>query len=119
MCASPDGRMIVMADPRQTGAVMYARVNRFQDRPENLDEAERFAEGKIIPQLQTLPGFLGVLSLVDRTTGGSLAITFWESEQAMKASEAEASRLRGDVSQGMGSEIRTVERYEVTLRVGI
>jgi heme-degrading monooxygenase HmoA len=98
---------------------MYARVNRFQDRPENLAEAERFAEEKIVPQLQTVPGFLGVLSLVDRATGGSLAITFWESEQAMEASEAEAGRLRGDVSQAAGSEIRTVDRYEVALRVGI
>lgn len=98
---------------------MYARVNRFQDRPQDLDEAERFAEQKIVPQLQTIPGFLGVLSLVDRTTGESLAITFWHSEQAMGASETEADRLRGDVSQSTGSEIRAVDRYEVALRVGI
>jgi heme-degrading monooxygenase HmoA len=98
---------------------MYARVNRFQDRPENVDDAERFAEEKIIPQLQTVPGFLGVLSLVDRATGASLAITFWESEQAMAASETEAHRLRGDVAHGTGAEVRTVDRYEVALRVGI
>jgi heme-degrading monooxygenase HmoA len=98
---------------------MYARVNRFQDRPENLDEAERFAQEKIVPQLQTIPGFVGVLSLIDRTTGGSLAITLWDDEQAMAASEPEADRLRGDVRQGTGSEIRTVDRYEVALRVGI
>jgi heme-degrading monooxygenase HmoA len=98
---------------------MYARVNRFQDRPESLDEAERFAEEKIVPRLQTVPGFLGVLSLVDRTTGESLAITFWESQQTMEASEAEANQLRGDVAQAAGSQIRTVDRYEVALRVGI
>jgi heme-degrading monooxygenase HmoA len=98
---------------------MYARVNRFGDRPENLDEAERFAEQKIVPQLESVPGFLGLLSMVDRGTGQSLGITFWESEEAMRASEAEANRLRADISAGAGSEIRAVDRYEVTLRVGI
>lgn len=98
---------------------MYARVNRFEDRPQHLDEAERFAEQKIVPQLETVPGFAGVLSLVDRATGASLAITFWETEQAMHASEAEAGRLRRDISDGAGTEVRAVDRYEVALRVGI
>ena len=98
---------------------MYARVNRFEDRPENLDEAERFAEQTIVPQLQSVPGFRGVLSLVDRDTGTSHAITLWESQEAMRASEAEANRLRAEISDGSGSEIRTVDRYEVSLRVGI
>lgn len=98
---------------------MYARVNRFQDRPEAIDDAERLVVDKILPQLQTVPGFVGVLSLVDRTSGESLGITFWETEQAMRASEAEASRLRSDISDGVGSELRTVDRYEVSLRVGL
>lgn len=98
---------------------MYARVNRFHDRPDDLDEAERFAEEKIVPQLHTVPGFLGLLSMVDRTSGDSLAITFWDTVEALRASEAEADRLRGDASQRTGSEIRAVDRYEVTLRVGI
>ena len=98
---------------------MYARVNRFQDRPENPDEAERFAEEKIVPQLRTVPGFRGLLSLVDRATGGSLAITLWESEEAMQTSEAAATHLRGEIRDVSGSEIRSVDRYEVALRVGL
>jgi heme-degrading monooxygenase HmoA len=98
---------------------MYARVNRFQDRPEAIEDAERLVVDKILPQLQTVPGFAGVLSLIDRTSGESLGITFWETEEAMHASEAEASRLRRDISDGAGSEIRTVDRYEVSLRLGL
>jgi heme-degrading monooxygenase HmoA len=98
---------------------MYARVNRFQDRPEDLEQAERFAEEKLVPQLRSVPGFVGVLSLVDRATGESLAITFWETADAMRASEAEADRMRGDLGEAAGTETRTVERYEVALRVGI
>jgi heme-degrading monooxygenase HmoA len=98
---------------------MYARVNHFRNEPGNLDESERYAEEKIVPQLQTIPGFLGVLSLVDRTTGRSLAITFWETEEAMRASDSDADRVRSELRDGTGSEILTVERYEVAMRVGL
>lgn len=98
---------------------MYARVNRFQDTPENLDASEQYSEQNILPTLDQLPGFLGVLSMVDRATGQSLAITFWESEEAMHASEAEADRVRSEIKDHTGAEIRAVERYEVTLRVGL
>jgi heme-degrading monooxygenase HmoA len=98
---------------------MFARVNHFQDRPENLDEGERYAEAKIVPQLQTVPGFLGLLSMVDRTTGRNLAITFWETEEAMRASEDYANRVRGEVREHTGAQIQSIERYEVTLRVGV
>lgn len=98
---------------------MFARVNRFQDDPANLDEAERIAEEKVVPQLDRIPGFVGVLSLVDRATGQSLAITFWDTEEALRASEAEAERLRGESAGHTGAEVRSVERYEVAFRVGL
>ena len=98
---------------------MFARVNRFQDNPDNLEEADRIAEEKLVPQLETIPGFLGLLSLADRGTSQSLAITFWETEEAMRASESEADRVRSDAEKLTGAEIRSIERYELTLRVGV
>jgi len=98
---------------------MHARVSHFQDDPANLDEAERFAIEKIVPAAQQQPGFLGLLSLIDRHSGASLAITLWESEQAMRDSEAAADRLRGDSAAHTDATITSVERYEVSLRVGL
>lgn len=98
---------------------MFARVNRFQDDPAKLEESERIAEQEVIPQLQRVPGFLGVLSLVDRASGESLAITFWESEEAMRSSEQNADRVRGELKERTGSNVVSVERYEVSLRVGL
>lgn len=98
---------------------MHARVSRFQDDPTNLDEAERFAMDKIVPAAQAQPGFLGLLSLIDRETGVSLAVTLWESEQAMRASEEAADRLRDDSAAHTGARITSVERYEVSVRVGL
>jgi hypothetical protein len=101
------------------GTAMHARVSRFQDDPSNLDEAERFAEEKIVPQAQAQPGFLGLLSLIDRDSGVSLAITLWESEQAMRDSETAADQLRDDSAAHTDAKITSVERYEVSIRVGV
>ena len=98
---------------------MFARVNRFQDDPANLEESERVAEQEIVPQLQRVPGFLAVLSLVDRASGESLAITLWESEEAMHSSEQDADRFRGELKERTGSNVVNVQRYEVSLRVGL
>jgi hypothetical protein len=44
-----------------------------------------------------------------------LGITFWESEEAMRASEEEADRLREESAEVGGDRIAGVERYEVGL----
>jgi heme-degrading monooxygenase HmoA len=98
---------------------MHARVSRFQDDPTRLDEAEQYAMETIVPAAQQQPGFLGLLSLIDRDSGASLAITLWESEQAMRDSEAAANRLREDSAAHTDAQITSVERYEVSLRVGL
>jgi heme-degrading monooxygenase HmoA len=98
---------------------MYARVNRFQEHTDDLDEATRIARHELVPQLEGVPGFLGVQSLVDRSTGRSLAITYWETEEAMHASETRAGRVRSDAEALTGAELLSVERYEVALRIGL
>lgn len=65
--------------------------------------------------MQRIAGFRGVISMVDRTSGDSLAVTLWESEEAMRASEEQANQMRQQMAQAAGDEIRGVERYEVDL----
>jgi hypothetical protein len=98
---------------------MHVRVSRFQDDPANLDEGERFAMEKIVPAAQQQPGFLGLLSLIDRETGASMALTFWESEQTMRASETVADDLREESASHTDAKITSVERYQLSLRVGL
>jgi hypothetical protein len=43
----------------------------------------------------------------------TLTITFWESEETMRATEEEANRLRSELAQAGGETITAVERYEV------
>jgi hypothetical protein len=53
--------------------------------------------------------------LVDRETGNALAITLWEDEQALAASEERANALRADAAREMGATQPTVARYEVAV----
>lgn len=98
---------------------MFARVSQFQENVDRIDEATRAVQDEIVPQVEGMPGFLGLQSLVNRDTGATLAITFWESDEAMRNSEVEADKLREQAAQLAEGEIRSVERYEVILRVGL
>src|SRR5215204_1478651 len=49
----------------------------------------------------------------DRHSGRTLGITFWESEETMRASEEAAKRLREESAKAGGDTIISVERYEV------
>ena len=44
-----------------------------------------------------------------------LGVTLWESEEAMRASEQEADRLREESAEASNQTVADVERYEVTL----
>jgi heme-degrading monooxygenase HmoA len=94
---------------------VYARISTLEGPPENIDEGLRQVREKVLPQIQQQEGFKGIVALADRQTGKTLGITFWESEEALKASEEAADRLRQDSAEAMSDTIAAVERYEVGL----
>jgi len=89
---------------------MYARVSRFGGGQAG---ASPPSAEEVLPALRNTDGFRGLISLVDRASGDALAITLWESEGAMHASEAKADEMRREMAAAAGDEIRGVERYEV------
>jgi heme-degrading monooxygenase HmoA len=56
-----------------------------------------------------------MIALGDRQSGKTLGITFWESEEAMRATEEDANQLREQSAETGGQQIAGVERYEVDL----
>jgi heme-degrading monooxygenase HmoA len=56
-------------------------------RREQLDEFARIGTEKVLPQLERLDGFEGSLILANRRSGEIVAVTLWESEEAMPATE--------------------------------
>jgi heme-degrading monooxygenase HmoA len=61
-------------------------------------------------------GGKGAILLVDRESGNAVAITLWEDEQALRASEEQANAVRAHAAQELGaSQEPTVDRYEVAV----
>jgi heme-degrading monooxygenase HmoA len=93
---------------------MHARVSMIEAPPERVDEGIDRVINEVIPSLRDIPGFDGVVSLIDRPSGRSLTITLWDSEEALRASEERATQLRSQAAGDLGSTTPPqVDRYEV------
>lgn len=91
---------------------MYARVSRYQVPIDKLD-ADVGGAQQTEQQVSQWPGSLGLYYLVDRDSGQTMAITMWESEQAMRESEDRADRMRVDTASRATARLIGIERYEV------
>jgi heme-degrading monooxygenase HmoA len=97
---------------------MHARLSRFAGLPpERIDQTiHEFEEGEL-PELERQPGYEGVMVLVDHKGGKAAAISFWDSEDHLRKSEAVAARARETaVASAQPSREPVVDRYEVVLQ---
>jgi len=92
---------------------MHARASTMSGDPEKVDEAANMLETTLYAQLEQVDGFRGVVALAQRDSGTSLVVTFWESEEAMAASEERANQMRNQAAAELGASTPEVERYEV------
>ena len=95
---------------------MHARVSHITGSAENADQGIASFKDTTLPQLRSTDGNRGSILLVDRASGNAMAITLWEDEAAMQASEERANQMRRDASEQMGAGGQArVERYEVAV----
>jgi hypothetical protein len=94
---------------------VFARVSEFQVDPERLDEMAREGVEHVLPALKMQDGYNGGLVLVDRRSGKVLAVTLWESEQAMYTTDEAAYWLRSFGAEAGGGMLKGVGRYEIFL----
>ena len=94
---------------------MHARVTHISGSPDQAEQGIKSFRDDTIPAIKEIGGRGGIL-LVDRESGNAMAITLWEDEAAMRASEERANELRRAASQELGAagEPR-VERFEVAV----
>jgi hypothetical protein len=90
-----------------------ARVSKLEGPADRVDESIRRSQDEILPRARQMPGWTGVITLVDRSSGKTKLITLWESEDAMRSSEEQAERLRQESAEVGGGRVAGVERYEV------
>ena len=99
---------------------MYARVSYYTGSPERIDATISNWRDNVLPTVRRQMKDSGIkdhgfLFLVDRGSGKSLSMSFWEKEDEMRASEEQADRARGDAAHAVGGSVTGVERYEVVI----
>ena len=97
---------------------MYAQVTTFRVEPGKLDEFAGRVRETLAPAVAQQPGHRGGLLLSDRATGKVLAVSLWETEADLQASESESGYYQEQL--GKYEPFFTVppvrESYEVVLR---
>lgn len=94
---------------------MHARVSTFNSSPVGLRESEEVFRTEKVPQVLSIDGCRGVISLVDYDSGKSIAVTLWQSEEALQASEELANQIRSEAAEASSGQIASVERFEVSI----
>ena len=92
---------------------MLARVVTIQVRPEKMDECIAIFKDTNVPSIAAQPGFDHGHWFVDRVSGESTSVTFWENEADEEASRANIPRLIDGMSQVLASEEVYQEIFEV------
>jgi hypothetical protein len=93
---------------------MFGRVTTLQSDLDRLDERIRVYQEQTETEWCQLEGWQGAILLVDRTTGKSVSITFWDSARTLRASEPDAG---GPQRPGANGATAAVEVYEVAVQV--
>ncbi len=83
----------------------------------DLDRARTFVRDQVVPSARQQSGLVAGYWLLDRANGHGLAVTIWESEEAMLASETVAQETARREQQDGGVEAATTQRYEVIARL--
>jgi hypothetical protein len=99
---------------------MYARVTMFPGLPPERIKAtlEEFKE-KHLPRLEQQPGYKGVWAGVDYTGGRAIAVTYWDSLDALHGSEKVADEVRAAAVTTANVDRNrppVTDRYEVVLQ---
>jgi heme-degrading monooxygenase HmoA/limonene-1,2-epoxide hydrolase len=91
---------------------MYVRMNMLAGDPARLDEATRHMEGTVRPHVEGLHGNRGLACLTNADLGVCVVASYWDSHDAMTASEQPVEVSRKEVTQLLGGTV-AVEHYEV------
>ena len=97
---------------------MHARLSRFAGLPpERIDQTLDDFRNHQLPEIEKHDGYEGVVVLINRRTGQAAAITYWESDAAMRASERAAGEaVQAALEGGQPSREPVIDRYEVVFR---
>jgi heme-degrading monooxygenase HmoA len=78
---------------------MHARSGAFRLSSDKVDDAISAFENEQLPRYKEQDGYKGFTLLADRDSGAVLGISFWESEDALSASDELGEKARADIKE--------------------
>lgn len=94
---------------------MNARVVTAQFQPGKSDEGARHFRDTVVPRAKEYPGYKGALMLTDPSTGKMIALTLWETDTELQATETGFQESAAQLAQTLAGP-PTQERYEVSVQ---
>jgi len=95
---------------------MHVRINMLAGDPGQLDEATRYLETTARPHVESQHGNRGLAVLANAGLGTCVVASYWDSADAMTASEPAIQVSRKEVTELVKGTV-TVEHYEVPVFV--
>ena len=95
--------------------MMYARSTILTAMPSSIDDGITYLREHTMSALMDIEGCVGLSLLVNRPSGQCIATSAWESEQAMRASEARVGSIRSEASEHFGGSVDRVEQWEIAV----
>jgi heme-degrading monooxygenase HmoA len=103
----------VNASSQEGGDFMFARVIHFDVRSERIQKGYRSIVEHVLPALEMQKGYSGALLLANSQQGKMLAVSLWESEQEMHATDEASQWFRLFGAEAAEGKVTDVETYEV------
>jgi heme-degrading monooxygenase HmoA/predicted ester cyclase len=91
---------------------MHVRMNMLVGDPARMDEATRYLEETVRPDVEAQHGNRGLACLTHADLGVCVVASYWDTLDAMTASEQAVQVARKEVTERVGGTV-TVEHYEV------
>ena len=80
---------------------MHVRVTTLEVPPDRMDDAARHVQERVLPQLSQMEGFKGFVALGSRQSGKLQGVAFWESEEALRATDEAVVSVRRGAGGGL------------------
>jgi heme-degrading monooxygenase HmoA len=94
---------------------MHARIGRITFSPDKATDVESHVRDTIVPRYEDADGYKGFTLLLDRSGGQGVGISFWESEDAMRATDDIGNEARAGAAEAGGGADQGRDHYEVAL----
>jgi len=94
---------------------VHARSITIMASPESADAGIAFVRDEVMPMLLGMDGCIGLSMLVDRTSGRCITTSAWQSEEAMRASDAQLRPMRDRGAEMLGGSRPEVEEWEIAV----